>query len=89
MHRLTGGLVIKKRGAEPIMIANPMEVEEAAASGLTVLTYNDLDWAELIKQAQGDRSKATDRPVGTRLARPGCATRQNRYLRHQRCQCLY
>ena len=56
--QVTGGLVIKKRGADPMMIVNPMEVEEAAASGLTVLTFNDLDWAELIKKAEGDRSKA-------------------------------
>jgi Xaa-Pro aminopeptidase len=56
--QVTGGLVIKKRGADPMMIVNPMEIEEAAASGLEVLTYNDLDFAELLKQAEGDRSKA-------------------------------
>ena len=56
--QVTGGLVIKKRGSDPVMLVNPMEVEEAAASGLTVLTYNDLNWAELLEKAEGDRSKA-------------------------------
>ena len=57
--KVTGGLVIKKRGADAIMIVNPMEVEEAAASGLTIYTNNDYDYAELVKKAEGDRSKAT------------------------------
>lgn len=57
--QVTGGLVIKKRGADPVMIVNPMEVEEAAASGLTVYTNHDFGWGDLIKEADGDRSKAT------------------------------
>lgn len=56
--QVTGGLVIKKRGAAPIMIANPMEVEEAAASGLEVLTNHDFGWAELLEAAEGDYGKA-------------------------------
>lgn len=56
--QVTGGLVIKKRGADPVMLVNPMEIEEAAASGLTVISYHDLDWADLLKKAEGDRSKA-------------------------------
>jgi Xaa-Pro aminopeptidase len=55
---ITGGLVIKKRGEAPVMVVNPMEIEEAAKSGLAVFTYNDLGWAELIEQAEGSRSKA-------------------------------
>jgi Xaa-Pro aminopeptidase len=55
---VTGGLVIKKRGGETLMIVNGMEVEEAAASGLPVYTYNDLDYDTLLKEAEGDRSKA-------------------------------
>lgn len=55
---VTGGLVIKKRGDAPVMIVNPMEIEEAAKSGLTAYTYNDLDFARLLEQAEGNRSKA-------------------------------
>jgi Xaa-Pro aminopeptidase len=55
---ITQGKVIKKQGAAPILIVNPMEVEEAKKSGLTVLTYLDLGWAELLKAAEGDRDKA-------------------------------
>lgn len=56
---VTGGLVLKKRGAEPVMVVNPMETEEAAASGLKVYSYHDFDWGELVKAADGDRSRAT------------------------------
>lgn len=56
--QVTGGLVLKKRGADPVMVVNPMETEEAAASGLKVYSYHDFDYSELIKAANGDRSKA-------------------------------
>lgn len=55
---VTGGLVIKKHGDAPVMVVNPMEIEEAAKSGLTVYSYNDLDYARLLEQAEGSRSKA-------------------------------
>ncbi len=55
---ISGGLVIKKRGSAPVMIVNPMEIEEAAKSGLTAYTYNDFGYADLIAQAEGNRSKA-------------------------------
>lgn len=58
---VTGGLVIKKQGADPVMVVNPMEVEEAASSGLKVYSYHDLGWADLLKEAEGDRSKANVR----------------------------
>ncbi len=58
---VTGGLVIKKRGADPVMVVNPMEIEEAASSGLKVYSYHDLGWADLLKAAEGDRSKANVR----------------------------
>ena len=56
--QVTGGLVLKKRGSDPVMVVNPMETEEAAASGLKVYSYHDFDYSELIKAANGDRSKA-------------------------------
>lgn len=52
--RVSGGLVIKKRGAEPVMIVNSMEIEEAAASGLAV--YYQEDWANLFREARGDKN---------------------------------
>lgn len=55
---ITTGLVVKKRGEPPVLIANPMEIEEAAKSGLLVYTYYDLDYADLLKQMDNDRSKA-------------------------------
>ena len=55
---VTGGLVIKKHGADPVMIVNGMEIEEAAKSGLTVYSQTDLGWHELVKEAEGSRTKA-------------------------------
>ena len=56
--QVTGGLVVKKRGAAPVMVVNPMETEEAAASGLKVYSFHDFGWSELVKAAEGSRSKA-------------------------------
>jgi Xaa-Pro aminopeptidase len=53
-----GGMTIKKRGAPPVMLTGSMEVEEAAKSGLQVITYFDLGWAQMIQQAEGDPTKA-------------------------------
>jgi Xaa-Pro aminopeptidase len=55
---VSGGLVVKKRGEAPVMVVNAMEVEEAAKSGLTVYTWYDLGWAELVEKAEGNRGKA-------------------------------
>lgn len=45
---------IKRRGAAPVLFVNPMEVEEARASGLAVYTFNDLGRGELARELQGD-----------------------------------
>lgn len=55
---ITGGYVMKKRGEAPVMFVNPMETEEAAKSGLQVYSYYDLGWADLLKEANGDRDHA-------------------------------
>lgn len=55
---ITGGYVIKKRGDAPVLIVNPMEIEEAAKSGLRVFTYHEFGWAELLQQAEGERTRA-------------------------------
>ena len=56
--RVTGGLVIKLRGAAPVMIVNPMEIEEARSSGLEAISWQELDWAQLLQEAEGDRERA-------------------------------
>src|SRR5664279_1914813 len=56
---VTGGYVLKKRGSDPIMVVNPMEIEEAAKSGLQVYSNNDFDWGALYKEMDGDLTKAT------------------------------
>jgi Xaa-Pro aminopeptidase len=61
--QITGGLVIKPRGADPVLIVSGMEVEEAAASGLTV--YHDGDWRLLFRQANG-RSESVDAALWAR-----------------------
>lgn len=52
-----GGMTIKLRGSAPVLIVGAMEIEEAAKSGLHVLTYDDLKWDEIVAQAEGDQSK--------------------------------
>ncbi len=48
--------VIKKRGHDPVMIANGMEVDEAKKSGLTVYTNNDFNLAQIVKDHTGDQA---------------------------------
>lgn len=55
--RITGGMAIKKQGEAPVMFVSPMETEEAAATGLTVYSMNDLNYTDLYKQADGDLAK--------------------------------
>ncbi len=55
---ITTGLVMKKRGDAPVMFVNPMETEEAAKSGLTVYSFNDLGWAQLLLDYKGNRTQA-------------------------------
>src|SRR3954467_5481929 len=52
-----GGMTIKKRGSAPILIVSVMEIEEAAKSGLQVMTYDDFNWDEIITQSEGDQGK--------------------------------
>lgn len=55
---ISTGLVMKPRGAEPVLFVNPMEIEEAAASGLAVHSFNAMGWPKLVEDAGGDRTKA-------------------------------
>ena len=54
---LTHGEVIQKRGTEPILLCSPMERDEAAASGLTVVSLNNYDFPGILKD-KGDRLTA-------------------------------
>ncbi len=44
------GFVLKKRGDEPVLFCYPMEREEAAASGLTVINVNKYDYRSLLRE---------------------------------------
>jgi Xaa-Pro aminopeptidase len=55
---LTHGYVIQKRGEEPVLLCSPMERDEAAASGLTVVTLNKYDFKSILYD-KGDRLAAT------------------------------
>ena len=55
---MTNADLIKVRGAAPVLYYNPMEREEAAASGLKTKNLLDYNWKDLMKQAEGDANKA-------------------------------
>ncbi len=63
MYYLTGGGhmtsadLIKPRGAEAVLYYNPMERDEAAATGLKTKNLIDYDWQAFLKQADGDFAK--------------------------------
>jgi Xaa-Pro aminopeptidase len=67
---ITQGLVIVKRGAAPLLVANPMEVEEAAKSGLEVVTLTDLGFYDLLETLK-DREQATVQAWGRAFERAG------------------
>src|SRR5690349_13551741 len=52
-----GGTTIKKRGSPPVLIVSFMEIEEAAKSGLEVMTHDDFGWDEIVAKAEGDQAK--------------------------------
>lgn len=68
MYYLTGGVhvgastvLIKARGQTPILFANNMERDEAAKSGLPVVSLNQFRYNDLLKEAKGDALRATGR----------------------------
>jgi Xaa-Pro aminopeptidase len=60
MYYLTGGghishaALIKKRGEPAVLFCNDMEREEAAKSGLNIVTYSTYPYKELLDKANGD-----------------------------------
>jgi len=82
MYYLTGGghfggaTLIKKRGGETVLYCNDMERDEAAKSGLRIITYSTHNYEELMKEAGGNPTLAsairfkrifTDQGVGGRV----------------------
>lgn len=65
LYYLTNGvilgetLVIKRRGAPPVLIAKPIEREVAQETGLSVILDTRYDFTGLLKQHQGDLIPAT------------------------------
>jgi Xaa-Pro aminopeptidase len=49
---LTRGWIIQKRGDEPILLCSPIERDEAAASGLTVVTLNKYDFLSILREKE-------------------------------------
>ncbi len=45
-----GGYVIKKRGEEPVLLCSPIERDEAAASGLTIVNMSKYDFMSILRE---------------------------------------
>jgi len=71
---ITGGMAWKKRDADPILVVNGMEIEEARASGLTCYTYSDFGYYELVAQHNNDPVKAMTALWGVILERMGVSS---------------
>ncbi|MEQ8674816.1 MAG: M24 family metallopeptidase [Aggregatilineales bacterium] len=55
---ISRGLAIKKQGETPVLIVDPMEREEASATGLPIRTFTDMGWLDMLESADGDRVAA-------------------------------
>lgn len=80
MYYLTNGasvtertVLVKKRGAEPVLFVNGMERDEAKRSGLRVELLEKFHLLDLVKQSNGDWLQATARQYGKLLAHAGVA----------------
>jgi Xaa-Pro aminopeptidase len=52
---VSGALLIKKIGKEPVLFYNDMERDEAAKSGLKTVSFSEFPLSEFDEQADGDR----------------------------------
>ena len=52
---VSGALLIKKAGKEPVLFYNDMERDEAAKSGLKTVSFSEFPMSEFEAQANGDR----------------------------------
>ncbi len=71
---LTSADLIKGRDADPVLYYNPMEREEAAATGLKTKNLAEYKFKELVKQADGDTIKALALRYQKMLAEQGLTT---------------
>lgn len=55
---VSGALLIKKAGKEPVLFYNDMERDEAAKSGLKTVSFREFPVSEFDEQANGDRMLA-------------------------------
>lgn len=56
---VSGAMLIKKVGAEPVLFYNDMERDEAAKSGLKTVSYSEYPASDFMDQADGDASLGT------------------------------
>ncbi|MCK6581185.1 MAG: M24 family metallopeptidase [Anaerolineae bacterium] len=68
---ITKGYALKRRGGDLLLVVNAMEIEEAAKSGLNVISEFDLGYAQLLRAAEGDQLAAAAQLVARMLARIG------------------
>lgn len=54
---ITGGLAIKKQGADPVLVVSGMEVQEAEATGLKVYSYAQMDYYDIYKANAHDTTQ--------------------------------
>jgi Xaa-Pro aminopeptidase len=71
---LTSADLIQPRGAEPVLYYNPMERDEAAASGLKTKNLAEYNWKDLMQQAGEDTVKALALRYKAMLAGQGITT---------------
>jgi Xaa-Pro aminopeptidase len=56
---VSSALLIKKLGKEPILFYNDMERDEAAKSGLQIVSFSEFPVTDFLEQANGDVQEAT------------------------------
>ena len=55
---ITGGVIIVKKGSDPVLIVNGMEIEEAQASGLQIASYGDIGYMRAVAEISDPTSRA-------------------------------
>ena len=72
-HMTNADLIIPRDG-EAVLFYNPMERDEAAATGLRTKNLVDFNWKELLKLADGDPTKAVALRYKKMLTEQGITT---------------
>ncbi len=72
---ITFGVVLKRRGQEPVLFYRPMEREEAAGTGLQRKCIEDYDFAALLAEAEDDPILAESLRYRSLLAEYGVSGR--------------